>query len=147
MAKTNNLQVRLSDTEMMDLERQAGAVNMAKSQLARLLLTTGQAGGQTPTPPTESLSEIKKMLDDQAEAMGNLLHFLAEQSRIPSFREYRSRLAAESIDKRENETDLAFLIRSANLYFAAYGVWPNPTETASFGPVGKVDLSQFPRHP
>lgn len=147
MAKTQYLKVRMSADEMQELERQAGALGIQKSRLARMLLTTDQAPKAPESSPTDSPSDIKKMLDDQAMALADLLRFLSEQMRVPSFREYRSRLAAEGIDKHQNEDDLAFLIRSANLYFASYGAWPNPAETASFGPTGKLDLSQFPLHP
>lgn len=147
MAKTQYLKVRMSGEEMAELERNAGMLGMQKSRLARMLLTTDQQQKAPESAPTGELADIKKTLDEQAAALADLLKFLGEQMRVPTFREYRSRLAAEGIDKRQNEDDLAFLIRSANLYFASFGVWPDPSQTASFGPVGKLDLSQFPRHP
>ncbi|MDA8256591.1 MAG: hypothetical protein M0Z99_13295 [Betaproteobacteria bacterium] len=163
MAKDTFLKVRLDPADMLEIERQARVLNMPKSQFARLVLTGGgiakpqqadrsAAGGQLDDSRLAALEagleEMRGALSQSAQAFDALLSRLNEIMRIPTFREYRGRLAAEGIEKKQNEGDEQFLIRSANRYFIAFSVWPNPSDPRAFGPVpAGVDLSKFPKAP
>lgn len=163
MSKTSFLKVRLDAAEMLDLEKQSRLLNLPKSRLARLLLTG--AAVSKPQPQTSAttapafdgsrldsiearLSEVEESLSASARAFDTLLQNLNEFLRVPSFREYRARLGAEGIEKRQNEDDLQFLTRAASRYFVLFQAWPNPADPRSFGPVPVgVDLSTFPPRP
>lgn len=163
MTKTHKIDVRLSADELLEIERQARALNMPKSQLARLLLTGGgiakpqpqqqpaaaQAFDDSRLSSVESrLSEIEESLSASARAFDALLSQLNELLRVPSFREYRARLAADGIEKRQTEDDAQFLIRAASRYFVLYQRWPDPADSRTFGPVpAGVDIKNFPAKP
>lgn len=162
MTKSAFLKVRLDTADMLQLERQARALNMPKSRLARLLLTGG-AVAQQQQPASASpanfddsrlyrlesdMTEVRDSLHQSAVAFDALLQQLNQILRVPSFTEYRARLHAEGIDKRENESDEQFLLRAAQRYFVAHGVWPDPANSRTFGrlPTG-YDPSRFPKIP
>lgn len=163
MSKTHKIDVRLEAGELLQLERQAKALNMPKSRLARLLLTGCAVTPPQPQQPATAtqalddsrlvaiesrLSEIDESLSASARAFDTLLQQLNEFFRVPSFREYRARLCADGIEKRQNEDDMAFLIRAASRYFLLFQLWPDPSNSATFGPVqAGVDLSKFPARP
>jgi Xaa-Pro aminopeptidase len=149
MAKRNLLGIKLDDAELAEIERQARLLNMPKSQFARLLLTGGAL--QNPQPPAAApepqidetrierieaqIEEMRESLISSARAFDELLAFLREQQRIPSFREYRARAAVENIARRENETEQQYLLRLASRYYVLYQIWPVPSDSATFGPV------------
>jgi hypothetical protein len=149
MAKRNLLGIKLDDAELAEIERQARVLNMPKSQFARLLLTGGALQNPQPTQQPAApqidenalagirgeLAEMRESLISSARAFDELLAFLKEQQRVPSFREYRARCSVEGVQKRENETEQQFLIRIASRYFVLYQSWPTPADSATFGPV------------
>jgi hypothetical protein len=162
MAKNEYLKVRLDVSEAQELARQARLLNMPKSQFARLLLTGGAL--QNPQPPAaapasqideNALVEIRGALDEMREslvasasAFDQLLSFLREQQRVPSFREYRARAAVEQIAKRENESEQQFLLRIASRYFVLHQQWPVPSDSTNFGPVPQgFDVQKWPATP
>lgn len=163
MPKNEFLKVRLDAEELMQLERQARLLNLPKSRLARLLLTGGAVSQPQPqqiaaaAPAFDDsrlssiegrLSEVEESLSASARAFDTLLSSLNEFLRVPSFIEYRARLAAEGVEKRQNEDDLAFLLRAASRYFVLYQRWPDPANFVAFGKVPPgVDLSKFPARP
>ena len=163
MSKTHKIDVRLEADELLELERQAKVLNMPKSRLARLLLTGGAVVPPQPqqlvaTAPAfddsrlsdieSRLSEVDESLSASARAFDTLLSQLAEFLRIPSFREYRARLAVEGVEKRQNEDDTAFLVRAASRYFVLYQHWPDPSDSRSFGPLpAGFDAAKFPARP
>lgn len=163
MAKSTFLKVRLDAAEMLHIEKQARLLSMSKSQLARLLLIGGAvAQPQQPTPaPTApafddlrlaaleaDVTGMREALTQSAAAFDTLLSQLNQLLRVPTFTEYRARLHAEAVEKRENETDEQFLLRSAQRYFLAHGVWPDPSRSRAFGrlPAG-YDAARFPKSP
>jgi len=163
MPKTMFLKVRLDPPDMLQIERQAKILNMPKSRLARILLTGGaMAKPQPQQPPAAApafddsrlsavesrLSEIDESLSASARAFDTLLSQLNEFLRVPSFREYRARLGAEGIEKRQNEDDTAFLTRAASRFFVLYQGWPDPSDSRSFGPAPQgFDAAKFPASP
>lgn len=165
MPKDSFLKVRLDPADMLQIERQAKVLNMPKSKFARLMLTGGgiakpqQADHDQQTPGQQiddsrlaalgaGIEEMREALSQSARAFDALLSRLNEIMRVPTFREYRGRLAAEGIEKKQSESDDQFLIRSANRYFVAFGVWPDPVDSRAFGPVPPaVDLAKFPKSP
>lgn len=162
MTQTAFLKVRVSSEEMFEIERQARAMSTSKSALVRLILTGGAsqiAQQQSPAAGIESLqkvigeqqrdiAEMRDALQQSAAAFDALLNQLNEFLRVPTFREYRSRLAAEGIEKRQNETEQDFLTRCANRYFVAYQAWPDASNLKTFGIGGAgVDLAKFPKQP
>lgn len=163
MTKTHKIDVRLAADELLELERQAKVLNMPKSRLARILLTGGAVAKPQPQEPAAAapafdesrliaiesrLGEVEESLAASARAFDNLLQQLGEFLRVPSFREYRMRLAVEGVEKRQNEDDAQFLIRAASRYFVLFQSWPDPADSRSFGPVpAGVDLSKFPARP
>lgn len=166
MTKTRKIDVRLSADDMLEIERQARALGMPKSRLARLLITGGgvpkpqQSTPAAPATPAatfddsrlsameDRLGEIEESLSASARAFDNLLSQLTEFLRIPSFREYRARAVVEGIEKRQTEDDMQHLMRIASRYFVLYQRWPNPRDSAAFGPLAQgIDLSKFPAQP
>lgn len=163
MSKTHKIDVRLEAAELLELERQAKILNMPKSRLARILLTGGAVAKPQPQQPATAapafdesrfsavesrLSEIDESLSASARAFDTLLSQLAEFLRIPSFREYRARLAVEGVEKRQNEDDTSFLLRAASRYFVLYQNWPDPSDSRSFGPTPQAfDAAKFPTRP
>lgn len=163
MPKTMFLKVRLDPPEMLQIERQSRLLNMPKSRFARLLLTGGAMAKPQPQQPATAppafdesrlsavesrLSEIDESLSSSARAFDALLSQLNEFLRVPSFREYRSRLGAEGVEKRQNEDDTAFLLRAASRFFVLYQRWPDPSDSRSFGPTHQAfDATKFPRTP
>jgi len=160
--KSHFLGIRLSTDEARELERQARALNMSKSSFARLLLTGGSV--KNPQPPAQppavsidenALAEIRSAIEEMREslitsarAFDELLAFLREQQRIPSFREYRTRAIVENVTKRENESDLQYLLRLASRYYLLYQVWPVPSDSLSFGPVPQgFETQKWPATP
>jgi hypothetical protein len=77
---------------------------------------------------------MRESLIASARAFDELLSFLREQQRVPSFREYRARCAVEQITKRENESEQQFLMRIASRYYVLYQHWPLPSDQTNFGP-------------
>lgn len=163
MPKTMFLKVRLDADDMLHIEKQSRLLNMPKSRLARLLLTGGAAVPPQPQQPATAapafdesrfsavesrLSEIDESLSASARAFDTLLSQLNEFLRVPSFREYRARLGAEGVEKRQNEDDMQFLIRAASRYFVLYQHWPDPSDSRSFGPAPQAfDAAKFPARP
>jgi hypothetical protein len=162
MAKNHFLGIKLDDAELAEIERGARVLNMPKSQFARLLLTGGAV--QNPQPAQQpagpqidetaladmraELAEMRESLVSSARAFDELLAFLKEQQRVPSFREYRARCAVEQITKRENETEQQYLLRLANRYFVLYQQWPTPADSATFGPAPQgFDAQKWPSTP
>jgi len=155
VSKTHKLDIRLDADQLREIERGARALNMPKSQYARLLLT-GVAVQKSPTAPLdenaladikEELAEIRAELNAAARAFKELLSFLKEQRRIPSFRQYRSRTIVEGITRRENETDLQYFLRLAEGYYLLYQRWPK-FDPVTFGPVPQgFDARQWPSEP
>lgn len=162
MTQTAFLKVRLSSEEMFEIERQARAMSTSKSALVRLILVGGAAQIVQQTAPLagveslqkainaqqQDIAEMRDSLQQSAAAFDALLNQLNEFLRVPTFREYRSRLAAEGAEKKQNETEQDFLTRCANRYFVAYQVWPDASNLKTFGVGGaSVDLTKFPREP
>lgn len=163
MSKNHKIDVRLEADELLELERQAKILNMPKSRLARILLTgVAVAKPQPQQSPAAApdfddsrfsavearLSEVDESLSASARAFDTLLSQLNEFLRVPSFREYRARLGAEGVEKRQNEDDTAFLIRAASRYFVLYQNWPSPSDSRSFGPTPQAfDAAKFPTRP
>jgi Xaa-Pro aminopeptidase len=162
MAQKRFLGIKLDADELREIERQARALNMPKSQYARLLLTGGALQNPQPQPqPVASsidesrierieaqIEEMRESLIASARAFDELLAFLREQQRIPSFREYRARAMVENITKRENETEQQYLLRLASRYFVLYQVWPTPADSTNFGPVPQgFEPQQWPSMP
>lgn len=152
MPKDTFLKIRLDPTDMLNLERHAGLLNMPKSRFARLMLTGGaappQQNQQNHQQPQSSpiddsrfarleadVAEMRDALTKSADAFNALLQSLTELHRVPTFREYRGRMAAEGVEKRQNETDEQYLIRLGMRYFVAFRVWPDPADSRSFGPI------------
>ncbi len=163
MPKTAFLKVRLDADDMLQLEKQSRLLNMPKSRLARILLTGGAVAKPQPPQPQQTapafddsrfsavesrLSEIDESLSASARAFDTLLTQLNEFLRVPSFREYRARLGAEGVEKRQNEDDMQFLIRAAQRYFIAFSAWPTTDDSRAFGPLPPgFDAAKFPRTP
>ena len=163
MSKTSFLKVRIDAAEMLDLEKQSRLLNLPKSRLARLLLTGAAVSKPQPQEPATAapafddsrladiesrLGEVEESLSASARAFDHLLQQLAEFLRVPSFREYRARLAVDGIEKRQNEDDTQFLVRAAQRYLIAFGAWPNPSDSRAFGPLPQgFDAAKFPTRP
>lgn len=149
MANDTFLKVRLDPADMLNLERQAKTLNMPKSRLARLMLTGGALVPQQNQHPQQSaqiddsrlssienrIGGVEEALLQSAGAFESLLQSLSELHRVPSFREYRGRMAAEGVEKRESEADEQYLTRLGIRYFIAYQVWPDQADARRFGPV------------
>lgn len=163
MPKDMFLKVRLDADEMLQIEKQSRVLNMPKSRLARLLLTGGapaqpqqSAPAQQPATFDDSrisalesdVAEMRDALHQSAGAFDTLLSQLNQILRVPTFTEYRARLHAEGIEKRENESDEQFLLRCAQRYFLVHGAWPDPANSRAFGrlPAG-YDAARFPKSP
>lgn len=163
MTKSKFLKVRLDADDMLQIERQARLLNMQKSQLARLLLTGGAVAQPQQSAPAKQhatfddsrlsalesdVAEMRDALHQSAAAFDSLLSRLNQILRVPSFTEYRARLHADGVEKRENETDEQFLLRSAQRYFLTHGAWPDPSNSRAFGrlPQG-YEASRFPKSP
>ena len=163
MPKDTFLKVRLDPADMLQIERQAKVLNMPKSRLARLLLTGGSiAKPQEVDRPTTGrqiddsrlvaleagIEEIRSALSLSAASFDALLGQLNQILRTPTFTEYRARLHAEGVEKRQTETDEQFLLRAAQRYFIAHGIWPDPADSRRFGrlPAG-YDPAKFPKSP
>jgi Xaa-Pro aminopeptidase len=149
MARRNTLGIKLDDDELAEIDRAARVLNMSRSEYSRLLLTGGSLPASQPAAPAPAapidetrlermeaqIEEMRESLITSARAFDELLAFLREQQRIPSFREYRARCAVENISKRENESEQQYLLRLASRYFVLYHHWPTPADSAAFGPV------------
>lgn len=160
MPKTTFLKVRLDADEMLQIEKQSRLLNMPKSRFARIMLTGGAVARHEPQQPPAAaaafddsrfsdvesrLSEIDESLSASARAFDTLLSNLNEFLRVSSFREYRARLGAEGVEKRQNEDDTAFLLRAASRYFVLYQKWPDPSDSRAFGPLPQsFDAAKFP---
>lgn len=163
MTKTHKIDVRLAADELLELERQAKVLGMPKSRLARILLTGAAVSKPQPQQPPAAapafdgsrliaiesrLGEIDESLSASARAFDTLLSQLNEFLRVPTFLEYRARLRAEGVEKRQNEDDTQFLVRAAQRYFIAFNVWPNPADSRAFGSVpAGFDATKFPARP
>lgn len=151
MAKTYKIDIRLDADEMREIERQARALGVPKSQLARAVLTGAAAPKQPAAAATDTdarLTKIEDAMAASAAAFEQLLSQLAEVVRVPTFREYRARAGAENIAKRTDEDDLRFFVRLAFLYHGLYQRWPDPADPRGFGPVpAGFNLASFPARP
>jgi hypothetical protein len=168
MPKSEYLKVRLDADELREIERQARALNLPKSRYARLLLTSGKSPPSSPPggagvvayqPSVErieaqiadmraELADIRESLTASARAFEELLTFLRESQRIPSFREYRSRAIAENIVNNPGETEQQYLLRLAARYYLLYRRWPTPSDNLQFGPIPQnFDLQKWPMTP
>jgi len=162
MQKTHKLDIRLSADELKEIERGARALNMPKSQYARLLLTGGatqkpqqtQQSQQTPIDE-KHIERIEKKIEKLHEsfvtlvrAFDDLLAILKEQQRVPSFREYRTRCIVEGVKRIENESEHQFLMRVAMTYYALYKRWPTTADPIRFGPFPQnFDPAEWPSSP
>lgn len=160
--KSTYLKIRITPDEMRELERQARAMGMSRSELARAMLS-GDAPTPTPAPTSagvdmDAMDAIKGALSDmrgeisatRAEinaAFDELLKKLSELIAIPSFTEFRARAIAQGIKSRPGESTLDYVIRIAHAYYTAYGIWPNPDDHDRFGRMDESDRAKFPRHP
>jgi hypothetical protein len=162
MAKKHFLGIKLDDAELAEIERAARLFNLSKSQYSRLMIIGGAAQNSQPTAAAPAaqidetalaeirgeLAEMRESLIASAAAFDQLLSFLREQQRVPSFREFRARCAVEQIAKRENESEQQYLLRIASRYFVLYQSWPVPSDSATFGPVpAGFDAQKWPPVP
>ena len=177
MNKDRKIDVRLTADEYAEIERVCRGLKLSKSDYLRAVAFGGAVAkpAQSPAPAPaagidserlegietvidgmrstldeqqQRIAEIEQSLTASARAFDTLLQKLGEFIRVPSFREYRARLAVEQVEKRENEDELAFLVRIAQRYFIAHNAWPDPADSRAFGPVpGGVDISKFPKSP
>lgn len=143
MANTYKISVRLTRDEIRRLDRQAAGLGISRSDLVRAMLSGGAMTGTDDATDT-----IKAMRGEINAAFDELLKKLTEIIRVPSFTEWRARKSAELDRRRENESNLDYLLRLATAYYTAYGVWPDPDDRDRFGPIPPdVDKAKFPRHP
>jgi len=160
MKNVYRVSLRLTRDELQQIDRQAAGLGISRSELIRALLS-----GDAPTPaPTsagvdmDAMDAIKGALSDmrgeisamRAEinaAFDELLKKLSELIAVPSFTEFRARMIAQGIKNRPGESTLDYIIRIAEAYYMAYGIWPNPDDHDRFGRLDDDTRAKFPRHP
>lgn len=165
MKKAYVISARLTGEEFREFDRQAKALNMSRSDFARLLLTGDFLNNNQSMSPAEQLPdfvefderlsviesqlrEVNNELASSASAFNMLLEQLGEFLRIPNFSEFRARMYSEGVEQRSGETFEDYLLRLAIRYYDVYGVWPDPSNTRAFGRVPPdVDLRKFPKTP
>lgn len=164
MKNVYRVSLRLTREELQQIDRQAAGLGISRSELIRALLS-GDAPTPTPTIADGDASDamgamgaIKGALSDmrgeisamRAEinaAFDELLKKLSELIAVPSFTEFRARMIAQGIKSRPGESTLDYVVRIAQAYYAAYGIWPDPDDHDRFGRMDEGDRARFPRHP
>jgi hypothetical protein len=148
MARRSFLGIKFDDLEMRQIERAARELGMQKTSYARLMLLNGSLKSQQSQPGDlgalrddlremrEALADIQSSLKESARLFNELLVYLRETQQAPSFYEYRVRCVVKNITRRDNETEMQYLLRVAKLYYLIYERWPDPADP-SFGPKPK----------
>jgi hypothetical protein len=146
MARNVLFTIRLDDLEMRQIERAARELGMQKTNYARFMLLNGTLQPQKPQQSESAdlgaLREMHDMLRDiqesskeSARLFNELIAYLRERQRVPSFYEYRVRCIVENITRRDNESEEQYLLRLARRYYVLYDRWPDPNDRKNFGPV------------
>lgn len=163
MSKTNLVSFRATPEELAEIERVCRGLKISKSDYLRAVAFGGAPAQPQQLVPASTapafddsrlsalesdVAEMRDALRQSAGAFDTLLSQLNQILRVPTFTEYRARLHAEGVEKRENETDEQFLLRSAQRYFLTHGAWPDPSNSRTFGrlPAG-YDAARFPKSP
>lgn len=166
MIKTEYLKFRATRDEAREIERIAKTLGLSRSDYLRAVAfgapaptsTPAQAAAAAPAPDLALLQadiaalktqqeEMNAALAQSAESFNNLLDYLNQYIRVPSFREYRARDAVEGTIQKPGETELAFLLRLANRYYILYKTWPNAADINTFGKITEDTKANFPKAP
>lgn len=124
--KTTSISVRFSEDELATIDKIAAGLKVTRSDFLRKCALSGDRLSSS-SEIKEELAEIKKMLNA-------LVTLLEEHVRIPSFREWRVRVAIDKmlvVDEKTNLDD--FLLNAARMYYARFGIWPKPNDGEKFG--------------
>lgn len=157
---------RLKAEEARELERICQTLGLSKTDYLRAVAFGAPAPGATPSQPAETApapdlsllqadidlikqqqKETANALAQSAESFNQLLDYLNQYIRVPSFREYRARDAVEGTIQKPGETELAFLLRLANRYYILYKTWPNAADINTFGKITDDTKANFPKAP
>ena len=174
MIKTRLLGFKATDDEHKEIERICKTLGLSRSDYLRAVAfgapaptsTPAQAAETAPAPDFSFLQadidlikqqqeELKQQqqetaaaLAQSAESFNQLLDYLNQYIRVPSFREYRARDAVEGTIQKPGETELAFLLRLANRYYILYKTWPNAADINTFGKITNEETkANFPKAP
>lgn len=153
VGKPAHLDIRMSSAEFAMIENAARNVGAPTSTYARIVLAERTANGSA-TDLEAHLAAINLQLAEQAahthdqqEAIRELIAFLRETMRKPSFSEYRARRAAEG-GTLPSGSVVDQLLNLAHEYHRQYGIWPQTRELHCFGrlPPG-MTAEQWPASP
>ena len=166
MIKTDYLKFRATREETREIDRICKTLGLSRSDYLRAVAfgapapgaTPAQAAAAAPAPDFDLLQaeiaalkaqqeEMNAALAQSAESFNNLLDYLNQYIRVPSFREYRARDAVEGTIQKPGETELAFLLRLANRYYILYKSWPNAADINTFGKITDDTKANFPKAP
>ena len=164
--KKHNVSLKLNSAEFSELERICTTLGFSKADYLRAVAFGAPAPGATPSPTAETApapdfsflqadidllkqqqQETADALAQSAESFNTLLDYLNQYIRVPSFREYRARDAVEGTIQKPGETELAFLLRLANIYYILYKTWPNAADINTFGKMTDDTKANFPKAP
>jgi len=148
MARRNFLGIKFDDVEMNHIERAARSMGMQKTSYARLMLLNGSLRSQKQSESIDfealrddlreirdALSDLQSSSKESASLFSELLAYLKEHQRVPSFYEFRVRCRVDNIVRRNTETEQQYLHRLATKYYLMYERWPDPSDSLRFGPV------------
>ena len=158
---------RLEAEETREIDRICKTLGLSRSDYLRAVAfgapaptsTPAQAAETAPAPDFSFLQadidllkqkqkETANALAQSAESFNQLLDYLNQYIRVPSFREHRARDAVEGTIQKPGETELAFLLRLANRYYILYKTWPNAADINTFGKItDDTTKANFPKAP
>lgn len=163
MSRNCKIDARFTADEAREIERYAKALGKTKSEYLRLCALHSYAqktSAPVAAPEIESridalagqvadlqsaVIDLRRASAESAAAFDSLLAHLRELLRVPSFREYRARAAAEGDRQRPGESSIDTLLRLARDYHRQYGVWPDIRDTMKFGTLpNDVDPNKWP---
>lgn len=167
MSKTMPFRIRLSLVEKQEAERIAKSLGMTLSAYGRIALlgrdaantrnsgdgSTDQSAGQVSPFMDEiahRIGSIEARIAEQEEAFLALVEHLKEQTRIPSFSEYRARYLADLPADQDipGGSDAEQLLHVAQAYWRAYRQWPQATPQRQFGRLPKgMTAEAWPTNP
>lgn len=124
--KTISVSVRFNSEELAKIDKIAHSLKVTRSDFLRKAALSDNSVG--------SFEEVKEELVEIKKSMNALVTLLQEHVRIPSFREWRVRVAIEKLLDVDERTKLDdFLLNAARMYYARFGIWPTPDDGEKFG--------------
>ena len=134
--KTQNFSLKVLPEDAAKFRENAALLNMQHRDFFSLLLSDEREQKKSGPVADEEFKILCAKVEKIEHMLSSVFDAIVAEKRVPSFYEFRARIIAETNAAPPASASAKYgaILEMARKYHLKYGMWPNPADSANFGP-------------